>query len=43
MVAEITMAIIKIMATTANIITVVLLVKILIISTRVPTNIRTRD
>ena len=42
MAAKITMAIIKIMATTANIITVVLLVTMVIISTRVPTNIRTR-
>ena len=42
MVAKITMAIMEIMATTANIITVVLLVTMVIISTRVPTNIRNR-
>ena len=42
MVSKITMAIIKIMATTANIITVVLLVKMVIISTRVPAKIRTK-
>ena len=42
MVAKITMAIIKIMSTTANIITVVLLVTILIISTRVSIKIRIR-
>ena len=42
MVDEITMAITKIMETTANIIMVVLLVTMAIISTRVPTKIRTR-
>ena len=42
MVAKITMEIMEIMATTANIITVVLLVTMVIISTRVPTNIQTR-
>ena len=42
MVAKITMAIMEIMATTANIITVVLLVTMVIISTSAPTNIQTR-
>ena len=42
MVDEITMAITKIMETTANIIMVVLLVTMAIISTRVPTKIQTR-
>ena len=42
MVAKITMAMMEIMATMANIITVVLLLRTVIISTRVPTNIRTR-
>ena len=42
MVAKITMAIMEIMATTANIIMVVLLVIMIIISTRFPTRIQTR-
>ena len=42
MVAKIIMAKMEIMATTANIITVVLLLTMVIISTRVPTKIQTR-
>ena len=42
MVAKITMTIIKIMATTANSMTVVLLVTMVIISIRVPINIKSR-